>query len=109
MQEHSLRQVSISAVGLLLAITAAAQTSYRVTDLGALHDGVFGCAMGLNNRGWTESMDGYLDVKGNFVGRAVINVDGLKVDLGTLGGRDSWIYWGGINEQGEAVGEAETS
>ena len=55
MQEHSLRQVSISAVGLLLAITAAAQTSYRVTDLGALHDGVFGCAMGLNNRGWTES------------------------------------------------------
>jgi probable HAF family extracellular repeat protein len=65
--------------------------------------------MGLNNRGWTESMDGYLDVKGNFVGRAVINVDGLKVDLGTLGGRDSWIYWGGINEQGEAVGEAETS
>jgi probable HAF family extracellular repeat protein len=109
MQEHSLRQVSISAVGLLLAITAAAQTSYRVTDLGALHDGVFGCAMGLNNRGWAESMDGYLDVKGNFVGRAVINVDGLKVDLGTLGGRDSWIYWGGINEQGEAVGEAETS
>jgi len=58
MQEHSLRQVSISAVGLLLAITAAAQTSYRVTDLGALHDGVFGCAIGLNNRGWTESMDG---------------------------------------------------
>jgi probable HAF family extracellular repeat protein len=108
MQEHSLRQVSISAVGLLLAITAAAQTGYRVTDLGALHDGVFGCAMGLNNRGWTESMDGYLDVKGNFVGRAVINVDGLKVDLGTLGGGDSWIYWGGINEQGEAVGEAET-
>jgi probable HAF family extracellular repeat protein len=89
--------------------TAVAQTSYQVTDLGALHDGVIGCAMGLNNRGWTESMDGYLDAAGNFRGRAVVNVPGLKIDLGTLGGQDSWINWGGINEQGEAVGLAETS
>jgi len=54
-------------------------------------------------------MDGFLDESGNFVGRAVINVDGLKIDLGTLGGRDSWINWGGINDQGEAVGLAETA
>jgi uncharacterized membrane protein len=74
-----------------------------------LHNGVFGCAMGLNNRGWTESMDGYLDALGNFVGRAVVNVSGLKIDLGTLGGPDSWIDWGGINERGDAVGLAETS
>lgn len=88
---------------------AVAQTTYRVTDLGALNDGIVGCAMGLNNRGWTESMDGYLDASGNFVGRAVLNVSGLKIDLGTLGGRDSWINWGGINERGDAVGLAETS
>jgi probable HAF family extracellular repeat protein len=105
----TLRQLSLSSILLICFNTAVAQTSYKVTDLGALHDGVFGCAMGLNNKGWTESMDGYLDGAGNFVGRAVINVDGLKIDLGTLGGRDSWIWWGGINEQGEAVGLAETA
>lgn len=99
----------LAAVVLIGVDAAVAQTSYRVTELGVLHNGVFGCAMGLNNKGWTESMDGFLDNSGNFVGRAVINVDGLKIDLGTLGGPDSWIYWGGINQQGEAVGEAETS
>jgi probable HAF family extracellular repeat protein len=101
--------LGVTAIALTCFSPAVAQTTYRVTDLGALHDGVFGCAMGLNNHGWTESMDEYLDASGNFVGRAVVNVSGLKIDLGTLGGRDSWIYWGGINQQGEAVGEAETS
>lgn len=102
-------EISLAAVVLICVNAAAAQSNYRVTDLGALHDGVLGCAMGLNNKGWTESMDGFLDKSGNFVGRAVINVDGLKIDLGTLGGRDSWINWGGINERGEAVGLVETS
>lgn len=88
--------------------TTVAQTSYRVTDLGSLHDGVFACAMGLNQQGWTESMDGYIEGN-NFVGRAVVNVPGHKIDLGTLGGIDSWINWGGINEHGEAVGMAETA
>ena len=89
--------------------TAGAQASYRVTDLGSLHEGILGCAMGLTNHGLTESMDGYLDASGNFIGRAVVNASGLKIDLGTLGGPDSWINWGGINERGEAVGLAETS
>ena len=102
-------KISLPAVVLICVNAAAAQSNYKVTDLGALHNGVLGCAMGLNNRGWTESMDGYLDSSGNFIGRAVINLDGLKFDLGTLGGPDSWINWGGINEQGEAVGLAETS
>ena len=101
--------LGVTAIALTCFSPAVAQTTYRVTDLGALHDGVFGCAMGLNNKGWTESMDGFLDGSGNFRGRAVINVSGLKIDLGTLGGPDSWINWGGINEQGEAVGLAETS
>jgi probable HAF family extracellular repeat protein len=41
----------------------------------------------------------------------VINVDGLNIDLGTLGKPDgnSWINWGGINDRGEAVGMSETA
>jgi probable HAF family extracellular repeat protein len=104
----TLWKLALAAFVLICSNTVVAQTSYKVTDLGALHDGVVGCAMGLNNRGWTESMDGYLDASGNFRGRAVVNVPGLKIDLGTLGGPDSWINWGGINERGEAVGLAET-
>src|SRR6516162_9707608 len=104
----TLWKLALAAFVLMCSNTVVAQTSYQVTDTGALHDGIFGCAMGLNNRGWTESMDGYLDASGNFRGRAVVNVPGLKIDLGTLGGPDSWINWGGINERGEAVGLAET-
>jgi hypothetical protein len=70
--------VSLAAIVLTCLNTAVAQTSYQLTDLGGLHDGVFGCAMGLNNQGWTESMDGFLDASGEFRGRAVINVSGLK-------------------------------
>jgi probable HAF family extracellular repeat protein len=106
-------KLSMAAVLVMCFNTAVAQVSYRVTDLGFPSDfgqqGVFGCAMGLNNHGWTEAMEGYLDANGNFVGRAVVNAGGLKLDLGTLGGRNSFINWGGINDRGEAVGLAETS
>jgi uncharacterized membrane protein len=70
--------------------------------------------MALNNHGWTLSMNGLMDPVSNFIaakvptGRAVINIDGLKIDLGTLGGPISWMNWGGINDRGEAVGIAET-
>jgi hypothetical protein len=69
---RALTKLSLSSILLICINTAVAQTSYRVTDLGALRDGVFGCAMELNNKGWTESMDGVLDESGNFVGRAVM-------------------------------------
>lgn len=96
---------------------AVAQTSYQVTDLGVpLNDGNLGCAMALNNQGWTLIMDGFMDPVSNFFGapvvrgHAVINRDGLTIDLGTLGrpDRNSWMNWGGINDRGEAVGMAET-
>ena len=110
------RNLTLAAAAVMVcASPAVAQTSYKITDLGVLNNGVFGGATGLNQQGWTESDDGYLDASGNFVGRAVMNITGpqstlrLKLDLGTLGGRDSWIGWGGINDEGEAVGEAETS
>jgi hypothetical protein len=95
---------------------AVAQGSYTVTDLGRLHDWNMGCAMGLNNKGWTEIMEGNLppgeqnSTSGQLLtGRAVVEIDGLKIDLGTLGGKNSWTWYGGINDQEEAVGFAETA
>ena len=92
---------------------AVAQVSYTVTDLGDLNGGNLGCAMAVNGRGWTEIMYGTeIDPEqvGPLVkGRAGVNIDGLKIDLGTLGGKNSWTNYGGINEQGEAVGLAETA
>ena len=97
---------------------AAAQTSYKITDLGTnKSNDNFSMAMGLNNQGWTENMDGFVNPPENNLfttvsrGRAVINVDGLNIDLGTLGNPDgnSWINWGGINDRGEAVGMSETA
>ncbi len=94
---------------------AVAQTNYKVTDLGTMNNGNLGCAMNVNNHGWTEVMYGTLapfsdSLFGTLVqGRAAINIDGLKIDLGTLGGPNSWMNWGQINEHGQVVGMAETS
>jgi probable HAF family extracellular repeat protein len=97
---------------------AVAQASYKVKDLGTNNSkDNFSMAMGLNNHGWAENMDGSVNPPINNLftsvsrGRAVINVDGLNIDLGTLGKPDgnSWINWGGINERGEAVGMSETA
>jgi probable HAF family extracellular repeat protein len=93
-----------------------AQTSYKITDLGTNNSNDnFSMVMGLNNHGWAENMDGFVNPPITSTsttvasGRAVINVHGLNIDLGTLGGKNSWINYGGINDRGEAVGLAETS
>jgi probable HAF family extracellular repeat protein len=95
---------------------AVAQTSYKITDLGVnKNTDNFNMVMGLNNQGWAENMDGVLtppitSTSTSIVsGRAVINIDGSNIDLGTLGGKNSWTNYGGINDRGEAVGFAETS
>jgi probable HAF family extracellular repeat protein len=97
---------------------AVAQTSYKITDLGTNKStDNFSMAMGLNNQGWAENMDGFVNPPENNLGttvargRAVINIGGFNIDLGTLGGPDgnSWINWGGINDRGEAVGLSETA
>ena len=105
----------VTAIVLTCLGNAAAQASYKVTDLGVLPNHNLGCAMGLNNRGWTEIMEGTLapgtenSASGVLLnGRAAIDIDGINFDLGTLGGKNSWTNYGGINEQGEAVGYAET-
>jgi probable HAF family extracellular repeat protein len=95
---------------------AVAQTSYKVTDLGIVKNGWnLSCAMDLNSQGWTITMNGLMDPVSNFSGavpviaHASINIGELNIDLGTLGGPNSWMNWGGINDRGEAVGMAETS
>jgi probable HAF family extracellular repeat protein len=97
---------------------AFAQQSYKITDLGINKStDNFSMAMGLNNQGWAENMDGFVNPPENSVfttvarGRAVISIYGFNIDLGTLGkpGANSWINWGGINDLGEAVGMSETA
>ena len=96
---------------------AFAQASYKVTDLGVLHsNNNLGCAMSVNDEGWTEIMSGNLppgeqdSLLGTLLnGRAVLGIDGFKFDLGTLGGQNSWMNWGEINDFGQIVGYSETN
>jgi probable HAF family extracellular repeat protein len=95
---------------------AFAQASYRVTDLGSEGSDNLGCAMSVNNEGWTEIMAGNLppgeqdSLSGTLLnGRALVGVDGFKFDLGTLGGQNSWMNWGQINDFAQIVGYSETS
>ena len=106
----------VTTVVLVCFSNVVAQVSYRVTDLGVNRSkDNFNMVMGLNNRGWTENMDGVLtppiiSTSTTIVrGRAVLNIYGINIDLGTLGGKNSWTNYGGINDRGEVVGLAETS
>jgi probable HAF family extracellular repeat protein len=114
-RSRNFRTLWVTTIALACSGSAFAQQSYKVTDLGHLDSGNLGCAMGLNNRGWTEIMEGKMPPgKEDFVvallgGRAAIDIDGINFDLGTLGGKNSFVNYGGINDQGQAVGYAETS
>ena len=108
----------VTMIVLACLSNAVAQASYKITDLHTDNSkDNFSMAMGLNNHGWTENMDGTVNPPINNLfttvsrGRAVINIDGRNIDLGTLGKPDgnSWINWGGINNRGEAAGMSETS
>jgi probable HAF family extracellular repeat protein len=89
---------------------AVAQVRYQVEDLGTLNDGYFGCTMGVNNHGWTETQYGLLDAGKLVKGRVAINVEGFTFPLPTLGGPNNWDnpFGGEINDRGEAVGYSET-
>src|SRR5580692_5682570 len=50
----------VTTIVLACFSNAAAQASYKVTDLGAEGNANLGCAMSLNNQGWTEIMAGSL-------------------------------------------------
>jgi len=106
----------VTAIVLACFSNAFAQASYRVTDLGAEGKDNLGCAMSVNNQGWTEIMAGNLppgeqdNIGGQLLnGRALIDVDGFKLDLGSLGGPNTWMNWGEINDRGQIVGDSETA
>jgi uncharacterized membrane protein len=94
---------------------AVGQTSYTVTDLGLLSpNDNLSCAMALNNHGSTLIMNGDFRNPNDplpLTARDSVNIDGVNIDLGTLGKPDSntWMNWGGINDRGQAVGMSETS
>jgi len=105
----------VAAIALACSSNAFAQTRYTVADQGTLAGDNFGMVMGLNNQGWTQNMDGngkppVLSLSTTVLsGRAVMNVNGVNIDLKTLGGDNSWTNYGGINDRGDNVGMSETS
>ncbi len=106
----------VTTIVLACSSNVFAQRSYKITDLGVNKStDNFNMVMGLNNQGWAENMDGVLNPPITSTsttiasGRAVISIYGLNIDLGTLGGKNSWTNYGGINDRGEAVGMSETS
>jgi len=92
------------------------QVSYKVTDLGALGNDNLACAMSINNEGWVVIQDasmvpGQQDNAGGKIlkARDAIEINGSQFDLGTLGGQNSWMNWGEINDFGQIVGYSETA
>jgi probable HAF family extracellular repeat protein len=96
---------------------AFAQTRYKVTDLGREDGKNAACAMSINDEGWTEIMswNGIPSQNINFIGstlssgRALVGIDGYEFDLKTLGGPNTWMNWGEINDYGQVVGMSETA
>jgi probable HAF family extracellular repeat protein len=106
----------IMAIVLACFSNAVAQTHYQVTDLGSLRNDTYSMVMSVNDEGWTEIMAGNIGGLGpnNLFGtlengRAVLGIYGFLLDLGTLGGPNSWMNFGQINDFGQIVGYAETA
>jgi hypothetical protein len=106
----------LTTVALACCGDAIANVRYSVIDLGSEGTDDLGCAMSLNDQGWTEIMAGVIapatvdSLSGVLLsGRALIDVDGAKADLGTLGGANSWMMWGEINDSAQIVGFSEAA
>ena len=115
-QSRNFRPLWVTTIALACSGSVFAQQSYKILDLGVNKStDNFNMVMGLNNEGWAENMDGFgnppiLSLSTTVAsGRAVMSIYGINIDLGTLGGDNSWTNYGGINDRGEAVGMAETS
>jgi probable HAF family extracellular repeat protein len=104
LRKYCRRGVDLAMFVLLSLGTAVAQTTYRVTDLGTL-GGTFSLGWGVNNKGWVS---GFSTLSGDQNTHATLWINGLKIDLGTLGGPNSLGLLGPA-ERGWAAGIAETS
>ena len=107
------RMLWAAAIALAGSSGAWAQISYEVTDLGVLGNFHSSCAMTLNDRGGiatqnydttTNDPDGLTTLSS---GRDAVIIAGTQIDLGTLGGANSFMNWGEINERGQIVGYSE--
>jgi probable HAF family extracellular repeat protein len=108
--------VRVTTIVLLCFGNAFSQVSYKVTDLGALGKDNLACAMSINSQGWVVIQDarmvpGEQDNAGGKIleARDAIDINGVQIDLGTLGGANSWMNWGEINDFGQIVGYSETA
>lgn len=104
--------VLITAIGICAAMAMSIhlvaqdqppQSRYSLIDLGTL-GGTFSLGAGVNNRGWVS---GFSMLAGDQETHATLWVQGLKTDLGTLGGPNSLAFL--PTEMGQVVGLAETS
>jgi probable HAF family extracellular repeat protein len=87
------------------------QRRYSVTDLGTL-GGNNSIPQGINNRGQVVGLAETADIDPNcgcLVFHAFLWNKGILHDLGTLGGRRSEAGLGGVNREGQVVGDSETS
>jgi probable HAF family extracellular repeat protein len=108
--------LQVTTIVLFCLGNAFSQVSYKVSDLGALGNDNLACAMSINNEGWVVIQDarmvsGQQDNAGGKILRArdAIEINGSQFDLGTLGGHNSWMNWGEINDFGQIVGYSETA
>jgi probable HAF family extracellular repeat protein len=101
---------ALALLAMLAGPAAKAQKSqpprYKVVDLGPLSGGTYSQAFYVNSNGAVASGQASL-ADGTW--HAVLWQGAFKRDLGTLGGPDSTVYFGGPNTSGQIAGIAETN
>jgi len=80
-------------------------SDYRVTNLPSL-GGTISRGNSINDRGWVA---GYSNLAGNQSRHAILWIDGVGSDLGTLGGPNSSVAWPVKNNRGLLAGIAQTA
>lgn len=98
MRDFCKQIVSFVAACGALAVTAAGQTSYTLTDLGTLSGGNSAKVSDINKSG---------QIVGTSANHAFLWSNGVMRDLGALGGSVSMAY--SINDSGVVVGQASTA
>lgn len=89
----------------LATLSLHAQSNYVVTPLPGI-GGTAGQANSLNQRGWAA---GAANLAGDEFSHAMLWAGGSKLDLGTLGGQNSGVFWPVKNDAGVIVGISETA